>query len=103
MLDKQAKLLAKREVLNAQLRLIKGKEKRDTKKRADRMKILAGAFLLEQAKRDSQIAAWLQRGLRDFLTRPEERALFALDDPSAAQAEPDAPSAFSEAETRMSA
>lgn len=81
--EKKAALLAKHATIKAQLRLINGKEKRDAKKKADRMKILAGAYLLEQTKGDSQLAAWLHKGLDGFLTRPEERALFGLGEKSA--------------------
>jgi hypothetical protein len=78
MSDESAKLLAKRERINARLRQLKGREKRTSKKTEDRRKILAGAFLLEQAKRDPAIAQWMTRGLAAFLVRPEERELFDM-------------------------
>ena len=77
MSDEVTKLIAKREQLNARLRQLKGKEKRSAKKTDDRRKILAGAFLLEQARRDPAISEWMTRGLSHFLVRPDERALFA--------------------------
>jgi len=76
--DDAEKLKAKRDRINARLRALKGREKRDARTMDNRKKILAGAFLLEQAKRNPAVNDWMLRGFAWFLTRPEERALFAL-------------------------
>lgn len=78
MSEAEDKLKAKRERINARLRQIKGKEKRDARKTDNRKKILAGAFLLEQAKRNQAINDWMLRGFAWFLMRPDERELFQL-------------------------
>jgi len=78
MSEAEDKLKAKRERINARLRQIKGREKRDTRRLDNRRKILAGAFLLEQARRNPAINDWMLRGFAWFLTRPEERELFQL-------------------------
>jgi hypothetical protein len=78
MTEQKDKLKAQRERINARLRQLEGKEKRDARKVENRKKILAGAFLLEQAKRNPAINEWMLRGFAWFLTRPDERALFEL-------------------------
>lgn len=56
------------------------KEKERRKERAieTRRKELVGAFFLDEAKRDPQIAMKLQAGLDSFLVRDDDRALFGL-------------------------
>jgi hypothetical protein len=78
MSEAEDKLKAKRDRINARLRQLKGRQQREGRKAETRKKILAGAFLIEQAKRDPEVNAWMLKGLAWFLTRPEERALFGL-------------------------
>jgi hypothetical protein len=78
MVEAVDKLKAKRDRINARLRQLQGREKRDARKVENRKKILAGAFLLEQARRDPQVNEWMLRGLGWFLTRDDERTLFEL-------------------------
>jgi len=77
-LTEEQRLLKKRERINARLRQLKGQHKRTTRQIENRRKALAGAFLLEQAKRQAPVNDWMLRGLAWFLKRPEERALFQL-------------------------
>jgi hypothetical protein len=78
MTEEEDKLKAQRERINARLRQLKGKEKRVARTTDNRRKILAGAFLLEQAKRHPAVKDWMLHGFAWFLTRPDERALFDL-------------------------
>ena len=71
-------LIAKRQQLNAKIKAERGKLKGVEKKRDTRRKVLAGAFVLEQAERDPAIQQWLMRGLTWFLTRPDDRTLFNI-------------------------
>jgi hypothetical protein len=77
-MEQKDKLKAQRERINARLRQLEGKEKRDARRVENRKKILAGAFLLEQAKRNPAVNDWMRHGFGWFLTRPDERALFDL-------------------------
>lgn len=43
-----------------------------------RRKILAGALVLEMMKNDEQVRARFMARLAEYLTRPDERALFGL-------------------------
>lgn len=78
MSEEEDKLKAKRDRINARLRSLKGREKREARTVENHKKILAGAFLLEQAKRNPAVNDWMLRGFAWFITRPEERALFQL-------------------------
>lgn len=76
--EEEQKLLDKRARINARLRKLKGQKKRSATTTENRRKILAGAFLLEQAKRNPAVNDWVLRGLSWFLKKPDERALFPL-------------------------
>jgi hypothetical protein len=110
MSEQEDRLKAKRERINARLRQIQGREKREVRKVENHKKILAGAFLLEQARRDPAVNDWMLRGFAWFLTRPEERALFQLAprlvtdkaETGPAGQIPDAPPAFAQENNRSS-
>jgi hypothetical protein len=74
--DKLEKLRAQRDALAARIRREESRTRSRERKEDTRRKILAGAFLLEQAKRDPAINEWMTRGLARFLVRPEEKAMF---------------------------
>jgi hypothetical protein len=76
--EQKAKLEEKRKQINAKLRALRGKEKGAARKEDNHRKMLAGAFLLEQAKRDPAIQEWMMRGFAWFLTRPDDRTLFNI-------------------------
>jgi len=44
-----------------------------------RKKILAGSYVLEKASKDSMAHTRLMAGLDQFLTRPDDRAIFGFD------------------------
>ena len=71
-------LQEKRKQINKRLKALRGKKKGAERAQDNRRKILAGAFLLEQAKRDPAIQEWMMRGFAWFLTRPDERMLFNI-------------------------
>ena len=76
--EKLKQLLARREAVNARIRRELNKKK-DTDRRNDtRRKVLAGAAVLEWAARDQDFSARLMNELDSFLSRPADRALFAL-------------------------
>ncbi len=84
-----AKLDDKIKALEDQLKQAKAlKAKAEAKQRAaeaaakrtaeTRRKVLVGALVLDQAKRDATVRDWLQQVLEAGLKRPDERALFGL-------------------------
>ena len=61
---------------------IKAAESREAKKRRaedTRRKVLIGAIVLEEARKNHKFGVQLTALLRDKLTRPHDRALFGLD------------------------
>lgn len=61
---------------------IKAAESREAKKRRaedTRRKVIVGALMLEEARKNPKIGVQLTAMLRDKLTRPHDRALFGLD------------------------
>ena len=63
---------------------IKAAETREAKKRRaedTRRKVIVGALMLEEARKNPKIGVQLTAMLRDKLTRPHDRALFGLDKP----------------------
>src|ERR1700735_1373252 len=87
--SKLKRLIEKRDAVNARIKqeqnkLSAGKRREDT-----RRKVLAGAAVLECAKRDNDFAKRLDAELKAFLVRDTDRALFGL--PQVGNTEGDAP------------
>lgn len=75
---KLVRLIEKREAVNARIKLEQNKA-RATERRTDtRRKVLAGATVLEWAKRDTEFSARLITELKNFLVRDADRELFGL-------------------------
>lgn len=72
------RLVEKRDAVNARIKQEQNKLNA-TKRRADtRCKVLAGATVLEWAKRDGEFSSRLMAELKRFLVRDADRALFGL-------------------------
>jgi predicted transcriptional regulator len=78
--DKLERLLQKKRQIEAKIKRIKARENAQRRKLDTRRKILAGAAVLEHAKRDEQFAAFLTRLLDETLKRESDRKLFDLDE-----------------------
>jgi hypothetical protein len=72
------RLIDKRDAVNARIRQEQNKLQASERKRDTRRKVLAGAAVLEWAKRDNDFAKKLQTELRAFLVRDADRELFGL-------------------------
>jgi uncharacterized protein YhaN len=76
--SKLKQLIEKRDAVNARIKKEQSKLNA-TKSRADtRRKVLAGAAVLEWAKRDNDFAKKLEAELKAFLVRDADRELFGL-------------------------
>lgn len=71
-------LIERREAVNARIRLEQGKLRAVERKSDTRRKVLAGATVLEWAKRDNEFSTKLMTELKNFLVRDADRALFGL-------------------------
>ena len=71
-------LIEKREAVNARIKKEQGKLRAVERKSDTRRKVLAGAAVLEWAKRDNDFSSRLMAELRAFLVRDDDRALFGL-------------------------
>jgi uncharacterized protein YhaN len=76
--NKLKRLIEKREAVNARIKLEQNKLRSDERRIDTRRKVLAGAAVLEWAKRDSAFSARLDAELKAFLVRDADRALFGL-------------------------
>jgi hypothetical protein len=77
-MSKLKRLIEQREAVNARIRQEQNKLN-SSKRRADtRRKVLAGAAMLEWAKKDDDFSARLMTELKVFLVRDGDRALFGL-------------------------
>jgi hypothetical protein len=75
MIDSKLKrLIEKREAVNARIAQVQNKLRANERRR----KVLAGAAVLEWAKRDSEFSSRLTKELKDFLVRDADRELFGL-------------------------
>jgi len=72
------RLLDKRDAVNARIRQEQNKLQASERKRDTRRKVLAGAAVLEWAKRDTDFSKKLNAELRAFLVRDADRELFGL-------------------------
>ena len=75
--DRLKQLQQRRDQLNAQLAALEARNRQTEKKREDRRKILLGALVLADLPERPELRAWLTDRLPIFLTRPEDRKLFA--------------------------
>ena len=82
-MNKLSLLIEKREAVNARIKQEENKLRASERKRETRRKVLAGAAVLEWAKRDNEFSARLITELKAFLVRDEDRALFGLPAASA--------------------
>jgi hypothetical protein len=76
--SKLERLLEKREAVNSRIKLEQNKQRVDERRIDTRRKVLAGATVLEWAKKDSAFSARLDAELKAFLVRDADRALFNL-------------------------
>lgn len=76
--DRLKKLKAKRAAIDARLREEQYKLNEKERARDTRRKVLAGAAVLEKARRDEDFSRLLMEELKSFLSRDDERALFNL-------------------------
>jgi hypothetical protein len=76
--SKLKRLIDKREAVNARIKLEQNKMRAGERKSDTRRKVLAGATVLEWAKRDSEFSSRLISELDGFLVRDADRALFGL-------------------------
>ena len=76
--NKLKRLIEKREAVNARIKQEQNKLQASERKRDTRRKILAGAAVLEWAKRDSEFSSRLMTELKTFLVRDDDGALFGL-------------------------
>ena len=92
-----AKLLKRREQLNAQIKAKNARIREQERKLDTRRKIIAGALALEHAGThpDGEFAAQMFKLLNRYVTKPNERALFDLP-PRDDQANDTAKPAFNE-------
>jgi len=76
--SKLKRLMEKRNAVNARIKLEQNKLNANKRRADTRRKVLAGAAVLEWAKRDNDFAAKLDAELRAFLLRDADRELFGL-------------------------
>jgi hypothetical protein len=77
-MSKLNRLIERRNAVNARIRQEENKLRASERKSDTRRKVLAGATVLEWAKRDSEFSSRLMAELRRFLVREDDRALFGL-------------------------
>jgi hypothetical protein len=75
---KLARLLEKRDAVNARIKQEQNKLKDGERKSDTRRKILAGAVVLQWAAKDNEFSTKLMAELKNFLSRDADRALFGL-------------------------
>lgn len=75
--DRFKRLQQRRDQLNAQLAALEARSRQAEKKREDRRKILLGALVLADLPERPELRTYLAERLPGFLTRPEDRKLFA--------------------------
>jgi hypothetical protein len=71
-------LIEKRNAVNARIKLVQTKLKASERRSDTRRKVLAGAAVLEWAKRDSEFSPRLMAELKRFLVRDADRELFGI-------------------------
>lgn len=73
--DKLAKLKEKNEKLQAQIQLLENKEKTKLRKQETRLKILFGAYLLDEIKKDEHQRKVTEKNLLTYLTKERDQTL----------------------------
>jgi hypothetical protein len=71
-------LIEKRDAVNARIKREQGKLRAVERRSDTRRKVLAGAAVLEWAKRDNEFSSRLMAELKSFLVRDDDRVLFGL-------------------------
>jgi hypothetical protein len=77
-MSKLTRLMDQREAVNARIKQEQNKVRAGERKSETRRKVLAGATVLEWAKRDNEFSKRLMSELKTFLTRDADRELFGL-------------------------
>ena len=77
-MSKLNRLVEQREAVNARIRQEQNKQRASERKSDTRRKVLAGATVLEWAKRDNEFSSRLMAELKRFLVRDADRELFGL-------------------------
>ncbi len=89
--DRMKHLQQRRAQLNAQLVTLEARTRQTEKKRLDRRKILLGTLLEADLPDRADLRAYLADRLPTFLTRPEDKKLFADLLPSDGSDQPQSP------------
>jgi hypothetical protein len=77
-MSKLNRLIERRDAVNARIRQEQNKQRTGERKNDTRRKVLAGATVLEWAKRDNEFSSRLMAELKRFLVRDADRELFGL-------------------------
>jgi hypothetical protein len=77
-MSKLNRLIEQRNAVNARIKQEQNKQRAGERKSDTRRKVLAGATVLEWAKRDNEFSSRLMAELKRFLVRDDDRALFGL-------------------------
>ena len=77
-MSKLNRLMEQRNAVNARIKQEQNKLRAGERKADTRRKVLAGATVLEWAKRDNEFSSRLMAELKRFLVRDDDRALFGL-------------------------
>ena len=77
-MSKLNRLVEQRKAIAARIRQEENKLRAGERKSDTRRKVLAGAAVLEWAKRDNEFSSRLMAELKAFLVRDDDRALFNL-------------------------
>ena len=77
-MSKLNRLIEQRNAVNARIQQEQNKLRAGERKSDTRRKVLAGATVLEWAKRDNEFSSRLMAELKAFLVRDDDRALFGL-------------------------
>ena len=75
---KLKKLKEQRDAINARIRKAEAQVSGKERRKENRRKILAGAYALTRAAKDSAFAQHFMSGLDSYLTRADDRVLFGL-------------------------
>lgn len=76
--ERVKKLKEQKKVIEQRLRKEQTRDKRKERKDETRRKILAGAWVLDEAKQRADFKEFVYGKLDSFLTRPADRVLFDL-------------------------
>lgn len=76
--SKLKRLIEKRDAVNARIKQEQNKLRSDERRSDTRRKVLAGAMVLEWAKKDTEFSSRLMAELKSFLVRDADRELFGL-------------------------